>query len=285
MTVNLRNRSSLPADFASINRMRIVGIIDAKKENDNVKTFTFKDKLCGSAEAGQFVMVWISGVDEIPMSLSTITLDGLSSITVADVGEATKALNKRKAGENIGIRGPFGKGFVPTGGKIMIVAGGIGVGPLVPLAEKVGETATKVNLLVGAKTRRELLFLDRLETTLSNVDSETVYTTEDASYGMAGLVTEQAEKKLMTERFDMVYTCGPEQMMHKMFLLTEKLQVPLQASLERLMRCAIGLCGSCGIGKLMVCKDGPVLTSEQLRSVKEEFGRFKLDLDGKKIKL
>jgi dihydroorotate dehydrogenase electron transfer subunit len=73
--------------------------------------------------------------------------------------------------------------------------------------------------------------------------------------------------------------------MYKMFLLAEQHQVLLQASLERMMRCAIGICGSCGIGKLMVCKDGPVLTSEQLRSVKDEFGRFKLDLAGRKVKI
>jgi dihydroorotate dehydrogenase electron transfer subunit len=83
----------------------------------------------------------------------------------------------------------------------------------------------------------------------------------------------------------MIYTCGPEQMMYSMFLLAEQHNIPLQASLERLMRCAIGLCGSCQIGKLRVCKDGPVLNSEQLRSVKEEFGKFQLDLTGKRIKL
>lgn len=275
----------MPEDFASVNRMRIVEIMEVKKENGTVKTFIFKDKLCGSAEAGQFVMVWIPGVDEVPMSLSTITAEGLSSITVAEVGDATKTINQRKPGEIIGIRGPFGKGFVPTGGNVMIVAGGTGVGPLVPLTEKVAENAAKVTLLVGAKTKSELLFLDRLETALSGVDSETVFTTDDGSFGVKGLVTEQAEQKLKTERFGMVYTCGPEQMMHKIFLLAEQHHVPLQASLERLMRCAIGLCGSCGISKLMVCKDGPVLTSEQLRNVKDEFGHFKLDPAGKKIKL
>jgi dihydroorotate dehydrogenase electron transfer subunit len=285
LTTNLRNRSSVPEDFASANRMRIIEIIEVKKESTKVKTFTFKDKLCGGAEAGQFIMVWIPGVDEVPMSLSTITAKGLSSITVADVGEATKALNQRKPGDTIGIRGPFGKGFLPTEGNVMIVAGGTGVGPLVPLTEKVAETAAKVTLLLGAKTKRELLFLDRLEIALSDVNSETVFTTDDGSYGVKGLVTEQVEQKLRAERFDMIYTCGPEQMMHKTFLLAEQHQVPLQASLERLMRCAVGLCGSCGIGKLMVCKDGPVLTSEQLRNVKEEFGQFKLDSAGRKIKL
>ncbi|UCC58423.1 MAG: dihydroorotate dehydrogenase electron transfer subunit [Candidatus Bathyarchaeum sp.] len=265
--------------------MRIVEIMDVRRESANVKAFTFKDRLCGRAEAGQFVMVWIPGVDEIPMSLSTITADGLSSITVAEVGEATKALNQRKPGDTMGIRGPFGKGFTPTEGNVMIVGGGTGVGPLVPLTEKLAETAAKVTLLVGAKTKDELLFLDRLEKALSNVNSEIVFTTDDGSYGLGGLVTDQAEQKLMKETFDMIYTCGPEQMIYKMFLLAEQHQAPLQASLERVMRCAIGICGSCGIGNLMVCKDGPVLTSEQLRSVKEDFGRFQLDLSGRKIKL
>jgi dihydroorotate dehydrogenase electron transfer subunit len=283
--VNLCNRSSVPASFDSVNRMRTVEIMEVRRESANVKTFTFNDRLCGKAEAGQFVMVWIPGVDEIPMSLSTITTDGHSSITVAEVGEATRALNQRKPGDIMGIRGPFGNGFVPTEGNVMIVAGGTGVGPLVPLTEKLAKTAAKVTLLVGAKTKDELLFLDRLEKALSGVKSETVFTTDDESYGLSGLVTDQAEQKLMKEKFDMIYTCGPEEMMYKMFLLAEQHQVPLQASLERIMRCAIGLCGSCGIGKLMVCKDGPVLTSEQLRSVKEEFGRFRLDLAGRKIKL
>ncbi len=265
--------------------MRIVEILEVKKENDRVRTFTFQDKLCGNADAGQFVMVWIAGVDEVPMSLSTITADGHSSITVAKVGEATKALNQQKSGDIMGIRGPFGKGFVPTEGNVMIVAGGTGLGPLVPLTEKLAETAEKVTLLVGAKTKRGLLFMDRLEKALSGVDSEIVFTTDDGSYGEEGLVTDQAENKLTKENFGMIYTCGPEQMMYKMFLLAEQHQIPLQASLERLMRCAIGICGSCGIGKLMVCKDGPVLTSEQLRSVKEEFGKFHLDLAGRKTKL
>jgi dihydroorotate dehydrogenase electron transfer subunit len=167
----------------------------------------------------------------------------------------------------------------------MIVAGGTGIGPLVPLTEKLAETASKVTLLVGAKSRDELLFLDRLDKALSVVNSETVFTTDDGSYGRKGLVTDQAEQQLKKERFDMIYTCGPEPMMHKMFLLAEQHNVSLQASLERLMRCAIGLCGSCGIGKLMVCKDGPVLTSKQLRSVKDEFGRFHLDQEGRKVKL
>jgi dihydroorotate dehydrogenase electron transfer subunit len=285
LTVNLRKRSSVPPSFASGNRMRIVEIKEAKKENFTVKTFTFMDKRCGKAEPGQFVMVWIPGVDEIPMSLSAITSKGLSSITVNEVGEASRALNQKEKGDQIGVRGPFGNGFVPTGGNVMIVGGGTGLAPLMPLTEKLVKVADKVTLMGGAKSRDNLLFLDRIDNILSEVDSETVFTTEDGSYGIECLVVDQAEQKLNKEKFDMIFTCGPEQMLYNMFLLAEQYNVPLQASLERIMRCAIGLCGSCQIGKLRVCKDGPVLNSEQLRSVKEEFGKFQLDLTGKKIKL
>ena len=285
MPPNLRKRSSVPPSFASVNRMRIVEIVEAKKENFTVKTFTFIDKLCGKADPGQFVMVWIPGVDEIPMSLSAISVEGRSSITVNGVGEASRTLNQKETGDQIGVRGPFGNGFVPTEGNVMIVGGGTGLAPLMPLTEKLVKVADKVTLMVGAKSRDNLLFLGRIDKILSEVDSETVFTTEDGSYGIECLVVDQAEQKLKKEEFDMIFTCGPEQMMYNMFLLAEQYNVPLQASLERIMRCAIGLCGSCQIGKIRVCKDGPVLNSEQLRSVKEEFGKFQLDLTGKKIKL
>jgi dihydroorotate dehydrogenase electron transfer subunit len=265
--------------------MRIVEILEAKTENPTVKTFTFVDKLCRRAEPGQFVMVWIPGVDEIPMSLSAINSGGFTSITVNGVGEASRALNRKERGDQIGVRGPFGNGFVPSGGNVMVVGGGTGLAPLMPLTERLVKVADKVTLLSGAKCQANLLFLDRVDNILSELDSETVFTTEDGSYGTECVVTAQVEQKLKKERFDMIYTCGPEQMMYSMFLLAEQHNVHLQASLERVMRCAIGLCGSCQIGKLRVCKDGPVLNSEQLRSVKEEFGKFQLDFTGKRVKL
>ena len=264
--------------------MRTVEILDVRTENCAVKTLIFNDKLCGKAEPGQFVMVWIPGVDEIPISLSGITSDGRTSITVHGVGDASNTLNQKQKGEIIGIRGPFGNGFVPYEGNVMVVGGGTGIGPLMPLTEKLVEIADKITVMSGVKSQENLLFLDRIDNVFSGVNSETVYTTEDGSYKLTGFITDQAEQKLMKEKFNMIYTCGPEPMMYKMFLFAEQYNVPLQASLERIMRCSIGLCGSCQIGKLRVCKDGPVLTSEELRSVKEEFGKFRLDSTGKKIK-
>ncbi|KPV61687.1 MAG: Sulfhydrogenase 2 subunit gamma [Candidatus Bathyarchaeota archaeon BA2] len=282
MQFHSQKRSRLAVYPTATNRLRIVKIQEVKKESPTVKTFIFHDRLCAEAEPGQFVMVWIPEVDEVPMSLSTISSGGLASISVADVGEATRAINERSRGDVLGVRGPYGNGFTVASGNVMVVGGGTGLVPLLPLAEKVVEVATKIIFLVGAKTKNELLFLDRIERMLSKVNAEIVATTEDGSYGLKGVVTDEAEKKLEKERFDVVYTCGPERMMYRMFVLAERYSMPLQASLERIMRCAIGLCGSCVIGGFRVCRDGPVFTSEQLRMVKEEFGKFKLDFQGKK---
>lgn len=284
MHLHITQKSPIPRNFDEINRMRIVKILDVKTENCTVKTLSFNDKLCGKAKPGQFVMVWIPGVDEIPISLSGINSNGQTSITVHAVGDASEALNRKQKGEILGIRGPFGKGFVLSKGNVILVGGGTGIGPLMPLTEKLAKIAKKVTILSGVKSQDNLLFVDRLNKICSRINSEIIYTTEDGSFEFAGLVTDQAKFKLAKEKFDMIYTCGPELMMYRMFFLAEQYMVPLQASLERIMRCSIGLCGSCQIGRLRVCRDGPVLSSEQLRSIKEEFGKFRLDATGKKIK-
>ncbi len=268
----------------TVNSLRIVDVLEVVRENPNVKTFIFRDRLCGRAVPGQFVMVWVPGVDEVPMSLSGIGSDGVCSISVGLVGEATEAIHKLRKGDCLGIRGPFGKGFSFKKGKVMIVGGGTGLAPLAALTDKLVKTNADVTFLFGAKTKDELLFYDRIGKVPSR-EVRAVAATEDGSYGFQGLITDVAEEMLEKEKFDMIYACGPEQMMYKMFLLAEKHHIPIEVSLERLMRCAIGLCGSCVIGKYRVCKDGPVFSGEQLREVKDEFGRFKRDFDGSKISL
>jgi dihydroorotate dehydrogenase electron transfer subunit len=219
------------------------------------------------------------------MSLSTINpKENLAAITVGKVGEATSALHRMKVGDTIGIRGPFGNSYTVTKARnVMIIGGGTGLASLAPLTEKIAtQPRRKVTLLLGAKTCSELLFLERMKTVVSKANGKMVATTEDGSYGEKGPVTEPLERLLVAEKFDVVYACGPEQMMFKVFLLTERYAVSLQAGLERLMRCAIGLCGTCVIGKFRVCRDGPVFSGDQLREVKNEFGHFRRGFDGGK---
>jgi dihydroorotate dehydrogenase electron transfer subunit len=228
-------------------------------------------------------MLWIPSVDEIPLSILDANEDGAVSVAVKKVGEATRALHDKKPGDLIGIRGPFGNSFTLKGGKILIVGGGTGMAPLLFLANQLAPKATKLTFVMGAKTKEELLLIDRVEQVCKK--GNLVATTEDGSYSAKCLATAPLESLLAKERFDMIYTCGPEQMMGKVLDLAEKHEMALEASLERLMRCAIGLCGSCGVGKYRVCRDGPVFTANQLREVKAEFGIAKRDFNGKLIAL
>ncbi len=265
----------------NIDKPRIVKIEEDRAETPTIKTFTFHDKACSGASPGQFLMVWIPGVDEIPMSLSEADANGLSAVTVKKVGEASEALYNLRKGDVIGIRGPYGRGFTLASGNLLIVGGGTGMASLMLLAQKLAKPENKVTCIIGAKTRSELLFLDKMKRIIPKV----IATTDDGSYGLKGLATDAMEQELAKQKFNMVYTCGPEQMMFKAFQLAEQYNMPLQASLERIMRCSMGLCGSCMIGEFRVCIDGPVLTSQELRRVKEEFGAYKRDFTGRKIKI
>jgi dihydroorotate dehydrogenase electron transfer subunit len=273
----------LSAYRIAANQLRTTRILSVKTESPTVKTFTFKDKVCARAKPGQFLMLWIPGVDEIPLSILDANEDGAVSVAVKKVGEATQALHNKKTGETIGIRGPFGNSFTLKRGRILMVGGGTGTAPLLFLAKKLASKATKLVFVIGAKTKEELLFIDKLEEVRS--EGNLVATTEDGSYGIKCLATTPLESLLAKEKFDMIYTCGPEQMMRKVLDLAEKHGITLEASLERLMRCAIGLCGSCVVGKYRVCRDGPVFTAQQLREVKDEFGISKRDFNGKRIPL
>lgn len=273
----------MSAHHIATNTLRTTRILDIRVENSTVKTFTFKDKECARTEPGQFLMLWIPSVDEIPFSVLDAEADGTVSVAVKRVGEATEALHKKKVGDIIGVRGPFGNSFTVRKDKILLVGGGTGVAPLLFLAKKCVSKAVKLVFVIGAKTKEELLFMERLEENCRK--GNVVATTEDGSYGIRCLATAPLESLLAKEKFDMVYTCGPEQMMRKVLDLAEKHETTMEASLERLMRCAIGLCGSCIIGKYRVCRDGPVFTAGQLKEVEGEFGISKHDFNGRKIPL
>ncbi len=268
--------------------MRTTKIINITTETPTVKSYTFSDDLCSEAKPGQFIMVWIPGLDEIPMSLSTLNpRKSQAAITVERIGEATAALHKMKPRDTFGIRGPFGNGYTLTNArKVMIVGGGTGLASLTPLTERLAKQRTEITFLMGAKTRSALLFHTRVSRLLSKIRGQVIVTTEDGSLGKKGLVTATAKKLLNTEKkFNMVYACGPERMMQKMFLLAERHHIPFEASLERFMRCAIGLCGTCVIGKYRICKDGPVFTGKQLNEVRNEFGRWRRGFDGRKTRV
>ncbi len=262
------------------NQMRTSQIVRIRTESPTVKTFTITDKLCAKAKPGQFLMLWIPGVDEIPLSVLDAG-DNLVSVSVKVVGDATRHLHALEAGATVGVRGPFGNSFTESRGRVLLVSGGTGTAPLLFLAKQLATKTERLSFVEGAKTKDELLFVHELRGICN--EKSLITTTEDGTAGLQCLVTQPLANLLYKEKFDMIYTCGPEIMVKKIFEMTEKHKLPIEASLERLMRCGIGLCGSCVIGKYRVCRDGPVFNAAQLREVQEELGVSKLGFDGSRI--
>jgi len=221
---------------------------------------------------GQFVMVWVRGVDEIPMALSYP-----NGITVQRVGDATQALFEMEVGDSLGIRGPYGNGFTLQGGRLLVIAGGVGAAPLAPLAETAHSQGLEVTTLLGARNRKELLFKDRFTRA-----GELRIATDDGSQGYHGSVIDLA----CPEGYTTIATCGPEGMMAALLQrLPPEMQNKAQFSLHRYIKCGIGICGACCIDPsgLRVCRDGPVFTGDKL--VKSELGRYRRDAAGRKIQL
>jgi dihydroorotate dehydrogenase electron transfer subunit len=260
--------------------MRATRLVEVREEAADMRTLYFHDELCSGASPGQYVMLWIPGVDEIPMSISTIGRGGPSSVTVQPVGEATKALCGMGEGDKIGLRGPFGRRYKIKGRRPLIVAGGTGVASVTPLAELMVENGLQPTLVLGARSEGLMVFRERLEGLLGE---GLVLSTDDGSCGYHGFASDCAGLLLDEGGFDSVYTCGPELMMAAVFRKADGRGLPVQASLERYIKCAVGLCASCAIGPYRVCKDGPVFDSDMLREVVEEFGRRRMDPSGRAV--
>lgn len=272
----------MSAWLTAVNKLRTTRILDVETASPTVKIFTFKDRQCAKAKPGQFLMLWVPGVDEIPLSvLDAKNSEATVSVAVKRVGEATQALHNTRIGDVVGVRGPFGNSFTFEKGNVLMVGGGVGIAPLAFLAKKIVSKASKTVMVLGAKTRGELLFLDYLKRLCG--EENVLAATEDGSYGVKGLASNLADSVLAKEKFERVYACGPEPMVRRVFECAENSGVFVEASLERLMRCAIGICGSCVIGKYRVCRDGPVFNTHQLRTFIDELGVWKRNFDGKRI--
>ena len=211
------------------------------------------------------------------MSISYIKND-LRAITFRKIGDATNALFKLNAGDKIGIRGPYGNGFKVDEKKILFVGGGTGIATIATVVEEAINKKITTTVILGVKNEKELFFEERLK----KHGFKIYITTDDGSKGFKGFATNLAKKLLEKNNFDSVLTCGPELMMKKLLEICKN--VPFQASLERYMKCGIGICGQCTVGKgLRVCEEGPVFNGKTLKNI-EDFGFFKRDATGRKIR-
>lgn len=264
-----------------MNIPRVVEIKKIVEETATVKTFIFNWEV-KEETPGQFMMIWNFN-DEKPMSLSLIDpVKGEIGFTIKKLGEFTGALHQMEVGEQLGLRGPYGRGFEVAGSHVLAVGGGVGMAPMAAFAEEASRRGVDVDLISAAATENELLFMDRLQGPVTNLKA----CTDDGTRGFCGFGTELAAEVLKSTSYDMLVTCGPEIMMRKLADLAEEHKIPAQFSLERYMKCGVGICGQCCVDDLgwRICKEGPVFWTDEVKLI-TEFGKYRRDSAGMKHSL
>jgi len=229
---------------------------------------------------GQFNMVYVFGVGEVPLSISgdparTKTL----TYTIRGVGWVTRALQGMKKGAMIGVRGPFGTPWPlqeAAGKDVLVVAGGVGLAPLRPviyqlLAQR--EQYGNVSILYGARSPDDILFGKELEKWRGRFDLHVDATVDSAKRGWmgnVGVVTQLIPKAMFDPDNTLVMICGPEVMMRFTIKELERQGIDdagIYLTMERNMKCAIGFCGHCQFGPQFICKDGPVFRYDRIRNI------------------
>lgn len=246
-----------------------------QRESTDVVTITLPAKEIGQDglgfAPGQFNMLYAFGVGEVAISVSGDPADDERIVhTLRAVGPVTRALFALKRGEQVGLRGPFGSSWPVSeaaGRDVILLAGGIGLAPLRPvlyhlLANR--EQYGQVVVLYGARSPGELLFTRELETwrRIPRLQLKVTVDRGDAAWiGDVGVVTTLLSRVSFDAAEAIAMLCGPEVMMRFAIAALEHAGVETSrifVSMERNMKCAIGLCGHCQYGASFVCKDGPV---------------------------
>ncbi|MGB7982583.1 MAG: FAD/NAD(P)-binding protein [Candidatus Nanopelagicales bacterium] len=232
--------------------------------------------------AGQFTMLHAFGVGEVPISIcGDPTGPGPLLHTIRDVGTVTHALVTSAPGTTVGVRGPFGTGWGVAdgiGGDVVIVTGGIGLAPLRPaLLEVVAHRSdyARVILLYGARSPEDVLFAEDLRAWAEQhaiVVEVTVDYGPPSWTGRVGLVTTLVARAGFDPAHALALVCGPEVMMRYAATALVDRGVPtdrIRLSMERTMKCGVGLCGHCQLRELFLCVDGPVLGYDRLAPLME----------------
>ncbi len=244
----------------------IAKIIDIVDETPDTKTFRIDADI--SFKPGQFVELSVFGYGEAPISISGGD-GGFIDLTIRAVGNVTNKIHRMECGDYVGIRGPFGNGWPiekAKGKNLLIVAGGIGLAPLKPVVEYVcthRDEFNNVTLLYGARRPSLMLFKYKFKEWQACMDLLLTVDESEAGWeGHVGVVTTLCDK-IRHVADTITLMCGPPIMMKYTSMVLIELGFPpseMYLSLERNMKCGIGICGHCGVGGVYVCRDGPVFS-------------------------
>jgi len=253
-----------------------------RRRQDAPDVFTLELEPEGAAAAafapGQFNMLTAFGVGESAISMSgDPARKGGIVHTIRAVGSVSRALTELRRGDKLGLRGPFGVGWpmVDLDGKdVIVMAGGIGLAPLRPviyrlLAER--ERFADVAILYGTRSPADILFRSELESWRQRLDVTLEVTVDHAAegwHGHVGVVTTLLPRIRIDPEKVVALLCGPEIMMRFAVQALTSMGVAAESiyvSMERNMKCAIGLCGHCQFSPVFVCKDGPVFRYDRVR--------------------
>jgi NAD(P)H-flavin reductase len=233
-----------------------------------------------SFEPGQFNMLYVFGVGEVPISMSGDRTDPAVFVhTVRDVGAVSSAIAKLEVGATMGLRGPFGTSWpvaAAEGADVVIVAGGLGIAPLRPAIYQIlanRKRYGRVAILFGSRNPTDLLYRHELEEWRRRLDVEIEVTVDHADSdwrGNVGVVPALVPRFVFDPEETFALVCGPEVMMR--FTVSALRDAGVAAdrvylSMERNMKCAIGLCGHCQFGPAFICKDGPVMRYDRIAGI------------------
>ena len=242
-----------------------VRINNVRHETPSVNTLTFTWD--HAVQPGQFAMLWMPGYGEIPMSFSSTGKE--KAFTVKNYGLTSSKVLELVDGDYIYFRGPYGRGYTERKGRSLIIGGGSGMASLRPL---INDDSYGI---VSAKTRSELLFRHMFH------EASLMVATDDGSEGIKGFPVDIL-KDMDISPFKNIYICGPEMMIFSIVKYLADKRPEAEASLERSMKCGIGVCDSCSVSGFQLCRDGPVFSVGEIANMKE-YGHEKLSFSGKRV--
>lgn len=251
----------------------IVKIVKKRQETKDIASLWVEGGKLLSSEPGQFIMVSLFGLEEAPLSIAGREGD-LIILTVKDAGSLTNELLSLAPGSEIGIRGPYGRGFPldqVKGKPLILIAGGIGLPPIWSVLESLPTPIKETYLLYGAKREEEIIYKEELA---AKKDVKILQTVDSPSKGWKGHVgfVHNLLDLLKDDTFKnaLVFACGPEVMYRPLLEALKAKGLPdtrTYLSFERQMRCGIGRCGHCYQGRKLVCTDGPVFRGDEAKQV------------------